>query len=119
MGAPPRDGRGKWGAGDDKVRALACWRESPLFGAQEQAALRCVEEIHEIAVSDAGFAALEDEVGASGAVELVLLAAFYEAVARLIQAFGVSVEPEYLRYLDVPGRDAGARSGERRDEAAP
>ena len=32
-------------------------------------------------------------------IELVLLAAFYEAVARLIQALGLEVEPAYQAYL--------------------
>jgi alkylhydroperoxidase family enzyme len=98
------------GVAEDKVRALADWRGSPLFDARERAALRCVEEVHEIALSDDGFAELERAVGPDGSVELVLLAAFYEAVARLIQAFGLTVEPAYARYLgeaEGPGGEGG------------
>jgi alkylhydroperoxidase family enzyme len=109
------------GVAEDKVRALASWSESPLFGEQERAALRCVEEVHVIGVTDAGFAALEEHAGPSGAVELVLLAALYEAVARLIQAFGLAVEPAYERYLGLPdasGGVAGRAPDDRRGEAA-
>jgi alkylhydroperoxidase family enzyme len=90
---------------EEKVRALSQWRSSALFDACERAALRCVEEIHDVALSDDAFAELERAVGAPATVELVLLASFYEAVARMIQAFGLEVEPAYQPYLDelTPG----------------
>ncbi|HEY7965570.1 MAG TPA: carboxymuconolactone decarboxylase family protein [Solirubrobacteraceae bacterium] len=91
----------------EKVAALRDWRSSPWFDPSERAALRCVEEMHEIALSDDGFADLEAAMGASATVELVLLAAFYQAVARMIQAFGVEVEAPYQRYLGDP--EAGER----------
>lgn len=87
------------GVPDTKVRALAAWPESPLFDEPERAALRCVDEIHEVALSDEAFAGLERSVGAPATVELVLLAAFYEAVARIIQALGLEVESPYRHYL--------------------
>ena len=93
------------GVPDEKVHALAAWRSSTLFDGCERAALRCVEEIHDVALSDEAFAELERELGASATIELVLLAAFYEAVARRIQARGLEVEPAYQAYLGQPAGD--------------
>ena len=94
---------------EEKVRALAGWRSSALFDASERAALRCAEEIHDVALSDDAFAELERAFGAAATVELVLLAAFYEAVARMIQAFGLEVEPAYQAYLGEPAPPGGSR----------
>jgi alkylhydroperoxidase family enzyme len=92
---------GKLGIDERKVASLANWSESELFDRTERAALRCAEEMHALALSDEAFeqlrAALHDD---SAVVEIVLLAAFYEAVARMIQALGIDVEPEYAGYLD-------------------
>jgi alkylhydroperoxidase family enzyme len=87
------------GVPEEKVRALAAWRSSTLFDRGERVALRCVEEIHDVALSDDAFAELEREVGVAATIELVLLAAFYESVARIIQALGLEVEPAYQAYL--------------------
>ena len=92
------------GVPEEKVHALASWRSSTLFDRGERVALRCVEEIHDVALSDEAFAELERELGPPATIELVLLAAFYEAVARLIQALGLEVEPAYQAYL---GQRAG------------
>lgn len=93
---------------DEKVAALADWRSASVFDERERAALGCVDEIHAIALSDDAFAALEGSVGKSAAVELVLLVSFYECVARMIQAFGLEVEPPYQRFLDLPSLPDGA-----------
>ena len=95
------------GVEEEKVRELAQWPSSQRFDARERAALRCVEEVHAVALSDAAFAELEAAVGAAATVELVLLASFYEAVARLIQAFGLEVEPAYERYRGFVDSGAG------------
>jgi len=86
----------------EQVAALAAWRSSDLFDERERAALRCVEEIHDVSLSDEAFAALERAFGAQATVELVLLVAFYEAVARIIQAFDLEVEADYEPYLGQP-----------------
>lgn len=86
----------------EQVAELEQWRTSERFDERERAALRCVEEIHDVALSEEAFAALEGAVGAGATVELVLLSSFYEAVARMIQAFGLEVEPEYQPYLGEP-----------------
>jgi alkylhydroperoxidase family enzyme len=87
------------GVPEEKVQALSAWRSSTLFDRGERVALRCVEEIHDVALSDEAFAELEREVGGPATIELVLLAAFYESVARIIQALGLEVEPAYQAYL--------------------
>ena len=90
---------------EEKVRALAAWRSSTLFDERERAALRSVEEIHDVALSDEAFAELERAMGTPATVELVLLTAFYEAVARIIQALGLEVEPVYQQFLGSAERD--------------
>jgi len=90
---------------EEKVRMLAEWRSSTLYDERERAALRCVEEIHDVALSDEAFAELERVMGAPSTVELVLLVAFYEAVARMIQALGLEVEPAYQHFLGSVGHD--------------
>jgi AhpD family alkylhydroperoxidase len=85
---------------EEKIRALADWRAADVFDPRERAALRCADEIHDLALSDDGFGELRERFSASEIVELVLLTAFYEAIARLIQAFGLDVEPAYRGYLD-------------------
>jgi alkylhydroperoxidase family enzyme len=106
------------GVPEAKVRALASWPESPLFEGQERAALRCVDEIHTVALSNEAFADLERAVGAPATVELVLLAAFYEAVARIIQALGLEVEPPYRQYLGEPELHGSSRVSDRDPSAS-
>jgi len=91
------------GVPEEKVRELDRWRTSTAFGAPERAALRCAEEMHELALSGEGFRELRDGFGDSGTVEIVLLVAFYQALAGLIQALGLEVEPEYREFLDADG----------------
>jgi alkylhydroperoxidase family enzyme len=94
--------------GDDKVRSLAVWRSADCFDSVERAVLACVDEIHAIALTDSSFAELEAALGPSATVEIVLLISFYESVARMIQAFGLEVEPPYQRFLDLPSLADGA-----------
>ena len=51
--------------------------------------------------TEAVMAALRLAVGDAAAVELSLLGAFYEAVARMLQAFAVEVEPGQTLYPSV------------------
>jgi len=87
------------GVPEEQVRALADWRAAGCFDATERAALRCAEEIHAIELSDDAFAELRAQLPDDEALEIAVLAAFYEMVARIIQATGVEVEPEYAPYL--------------------
>lgn len=83
------------GLAEEKIAALEAWRSTDAFDARERAALRCAEEMHAVTLSDEAFAELRAAFGDPEIVELVLLVAFYQAVARMIQAFGLQIEPEY------------------------
>lgn len=91
----------------EQIDALASWRESEAFDKREQAALRLADEVHALGVTDSTFSALEGALGRTGALEIVLTAAFYQAVARMIQALGLDVEPAYAGNLDGFGEIAG------------
>jgi 4-carboxymuconolactone decarboxylase len=90
----------KAGVSPEKLATLAAWRDSDVFDDAERAVLRATEEIHAIALSDDAFADLERALGREQTVEIVLLASFYESVARMIQALGIEVEPEYASYRE-------------------
>jgi alkylhydroperoxidase family enzyme len=79
----------------DQIRALAAWEQSTAFDERQRAALRCAEEVHSLGVTDETFAELERVLDVAGALEIVLTASFYQAVARMIQALDLEVEPAY------------------------
>jgi AhpD family alkylhydroperoxidase len=83
------------GAPAEQIRELASWERSTAFDDRERVALRCAEEVHAVDVTDATFAELERVLGLTGALEIVVTASFYQAVARMIQALQVEVEPAY------------------------
>lgn len=83
------------GAPREQIRALDSWEQSSEFDEHERAALRCAEEVHALDVSDDTFRELERALGTPGALEVVLTASFYQAVARMLQALDVEIEPEY------------------------
>lgn len=89
------------GVREGQVAALAEWATSPEFDDAERAAIRLAEEQHELRVTDETVAELRRVVGDPATVELTLLAGFYEAVARMLQAFAVEVEPGAPRYAPV------------------
>jgi 4-carboxymuconolactone decarboxylase len=88
------------GMSERKLQALSRWRDSHAFDDRERAVLRCTEEVHGIELSDEAFAELERLFSPSEIVEIVLTAAHYQAVARVVQALGVEVEPEYEEFLE-------------------
>jgi AhpD family alkylhydroperoxidase len=88
------------GVSRDQIHALAGWEESAAFDESERAALLCTDEVHVLDVTDDTFGALERALGREGALEVVLTASFYQAVARMIQALDVEVEPAYRPHLD-------------------
>jgi len=83
------------GVTERQVREVAEWRHSAAFDARERAVLQCAEDVHELGVTDESFVNLERLFGVSQAIEVVLTAAFYQAVARVLQALDLEVEPEY------------------------
>jgi alkylhydroperoxidase family enzyme len=87
------------GVPEEKLRALEEWERSELFDARERAALRCADEVHRVGVEDDTFAELRSQFEPPEIVEIVMTAAFYQAVARILQALQVEVEPAYQRYL--------------------
>jgi alkylhydroperoxidase family enzyme len=89
------------GVTDEQVDALGAWATSPLFDEAERAALRLAEEQHDLRVTDETVAALRAAVGDAAAVELSLMAGLYEAVARMLQAFAIEVEPGQTLYPPV------------------
>ena len=83
------------GSPAEQIRALASWEQSSEFDERERAALRCAEEVHALGVTDHTFRELERVLGTTGALEIVLTASFYQAVARMLQALDVEIEPAY------------------------
>ena len=89
------------GVTDEQVAALGEAATSPAFGETERAAIRLAEEQHDLRVSEGTIADLRRLVGDAATVELTLLAGFYEAVARMLQAFAIEVEPGQTLYAPV------------------
>jgi AhpD family alkylhydroperoxidase len=83
------------GVRPEQISALERWRDSDAFEERERALLRCAEEVHACSLSDAAYAELKRSFDEGEVVELLMLLAFYQAVARMIDAFGIEVEPEY------------------------
>jgi alkylhydroperoxidase family enzyme len=82
------------GVREAQIVALAKWRSSKEFDAREKAALALAEAVTEGGVSDQVYAEASKHFDHADYVELCLLAAFYAAVGRLIEALGVQLEPE-------------------------
>jgi 4-carboxymuconolactone decarboxylase len=83
----------------EQAAALAAWRESAVFSPPERLVLAAAEAVHQMAVTDELFGALEAELGRPGAMELIVVISQYEAVARIIQALGVEVEADHRQHL--------------------
>jgi len=77
-----------------QIAALAKWRSSKEFDAREKAALALAEAVTEGRVSDRVYAGASRHFDPADYVELCLVAAFYAAVGRMIDALGVQLEPE-------------------------
>lgn len=84
----------KAGVREAQIAALADWRASAEFDAREKAALELAEAVTAGRVSDAVYTQASKHFDHAAYVELSLTAAFYAAVARLLDALGVQLEPE-------------------------
>jgi AhpD family alkylhydroperoxidase len=84
----------KAGVREAQIAALARWRSSKQFDAREKAALGLAEAVTAGRVSDRVHAEAAKHFDPADYVELSLVAAFYAAVGRLIDALGVQLEPE-------------------------
>jgi alkylhydroperoxidase family enzyme len=75
-----------------KVGELPMWRTSPAFTGAERAALALTDALVDGHVPDGSNAALDEHLDERARVELILTAAFYCAVPRLLDALRVPVE---------------------------
>jgi 4-carboxymuconolactone decarboxylase len=86
------------GVREAQIAALADWRSSPEFNAKERAALMLAEAVTEGRVPDAVYAEAARHFDHHDYVELAVTAAFYAMVARVLDALGVQLEPDFRDY---------------------
>jgi AhpD family alkylhydroperoxidase len=89
------------GVTERQLEELVRWETSDAFDERERAALRLAEESHALAVTDETFNELRRLLSVPEVLELVLTAAFYQLVARLIQSFDLEVESDYRPELSL------------------
>ena len=83
------------GIGDDKLAALRSWRTSELFSPDEREVLAMTDELtDELEVGDATWAALSDRYEPGEIIELVLTAAYYSCVSRVLRTLRLPVDED-------------------------
>ncbi|HEY6377836.1 MAG TPA: carboxymuconolactone decarboxylase family protein [Candidatus Dormibacteraeota bacterium] len=81
------------GVTEAQVEALRRWSRSDGFSSTERAALRLTDELTTtVDISEATFADLRDAFSERQIVELILTAAFYTCVSRVVRGFGLGAE---------------------------
>jgi alkylhydroperoxidase family enzyme len=85
----------KAGVREAQIAALAGWRASPEFDAREKAALQLAESVTSGRVSDEVYREAMRHFDPHDYVELAVTAGFYAMVARVLDAMGVELEPEF------------------------
>jgi AhpD family alkylhydroperoxidase len=85
----------KAGVREAQIAALAAWKSSAEFDAQEKAALGLAEAVTQGRVSDEVYAEAMRHFDHHDYVELSVTAAFYAMVGRMLDAMGVQLEPEF------------------------
>jgi 4-carboxymuconolactone decarboxylase len=81
------------GLPEDKIAAVAQWRQSPLFNDRERIALTFAEMVaKDGAIDDATFATLEKLYSPREITELAALTSYYAGNARFLRALGVANE---------------------------
>ncbi|MCC0003108.1 MAG: carboxymuconolactone decarboxylase family protein [Methylobacteriaceae bacterium] len=81
------------GVPQEKIDALADWRESDLFAPDERAALRLADEItHGPGASAEAMAEAQTHFDAGAIVELTLTSSFYACVGRMLHSIEVPLE---------------------------
>jgi alkylhydroperoxidase family enzyme len=88
------------GVSQAQLATLGDWEQSDAFDDRERAALRCADGVHGLDVGDDAYQELERALGRTGALEIILTTSFYQAVARMIQALDLEIEPEYRSHID-------------------
>ena len=93
-------GAGEHGISEEQLRDLRRWRESDRFDERERAVLRLCDEVAEVAASEDCLAELGRLFDPAEVVELVVTAGFYQGAARIFQALGAEVDPDFARHIE-------------------
>ncbi len=88
----------KAGVREEQIRALPDWKGSKEFDAKEKAALAVAEAVTQGRVSDEVYRHAMQHFDHHDYVELAVTAAFYAMVARVLDAMGVQLEPDFRDY---------------------
>lgn len=99
------------GVGEREMQDVVRWTGSDAFDPPARAALRIADEMHVGEVTDEAFAALVAATSVEEATELVVCCAHYQGVARVVQALGVTTEPDYARSTGLPPPGASQPGG--------
>ena len=88
----------KAGVREEQILALPDWKGSKEFDAKEKAALAVAEAVTQGRVSDEVYKHAMQHFDHHDYVELAVTAAFYAMVARVLDAMGVQLEPDFRDY---------------------
>ena len=88
----------KAGVREAQIAALPSWKASAEFDAKEKAALLLAEAVTQGKVSDEVYAEAMRHFDHHDYVELAVTAGFYAMVARVLDAMGVELEPDFRDY---------------------
>lgn len=88
----------KAGVRESQIAALASWRDSGEFDARERAALGLLEAVTAGKVDDATWNTAAARFEREEMMELVMVAAFYSMVARVLDALRVPLDEDIRDY---------------------
>lgn len=88
----------KAGVSEAQIAALASWRASSEFDAKEKAALALAEAVTQGRVTDEVYQEAMRHFDHHDYVELAVTASFYAMVARVLDAMGVQLEPDFREH---------------------
>jgi len=86
------------GVSEEKIRELAAWETSAHFNDQEKAALALAEDVTHGKVSEETYRLAMQHFDHHDYVEICSVAAFYAMVARMLDAMGIELEPDFKSY---------------------
>ena len=88
----------KAGVREAQISALPNWRSSAEFNEKEKAALALAEAVTQGRVSDEVYRHAMQHFDHHDYVEIAVTAGFYAMVARVLDAMGVQLEPDFRDY---------------------
>jgi len=92
----------EFGVTEDQLAALDDWAQSDLFSPVERAALAVADELTAgTEISDEAWAALSSHLDPAQCLEIVITAAFYACVSRVLGGLKIPLEERYTRYPPV------------------